>query len=221
MDYSCHQCGMAIPEGTAFCPHCGAPQIRVSVPEPDTTSAAPASPSFAPGTPGEMQPPARPVNLTSFSSNGIDWTNGRLPIVMSGIFIGITSFLPLQFLWIPAGGFLAVHLYNKRTFRRATSPSEGAKIGAMAGLAGYLIFAVGMLAVFRFAADMFWNPLMEAMRARGASTGSDIGPVLDILKSPQGKAFFATFVMAVAFALILVLAAIGGAVSAAYAARRS
>ena len=33
MDYSCHKCGYSIEEGRPFCSQCGAPQIRVAVPD--------------------------------------------------------------------------------------------------------------------------------------------------------------------------------------------
>src|ERR1051326_7417864 len=55
MDHACHQCGQEIEEGTPFCRHCGAPQIRI----PGLEEAA--TPPMPPGTPGEVQPPAEPV----------------------------------------------------------------------------------------------------------------------------------------------------------------
>lgn len=176
------------------------------------------SPVFAPGTPGEMQPPAWPVNLSSASS-GIDWSVGRTSAIMAGIFIGITSFLPFNFLWILLGGVLAVRLYNKRMLRHVTGAGDGAKIGALAGLAGYVLFAIGMLAILRFAADKFWNLMIEVMKTRAAATGTNFQPVLDMLNSAEGKAFVATFLMVFVFALMLALSSLGGAIGAAFARR--
>jgi hypothetical protein len=215
VDYSCYKCGQAIAEGTHFCPHCGAPQIRVTIPEP---SAPAGSPPFAPGTPAEMQPPAHPVNL-SLRGDGINWTIGRTSVVMAGIFIGITSFLPLNFLWIPAGGLLAVKLYNKRTIPPLTSTGDGAKLGALAGLAGYVIVALATIAILHFYADKFWKLLDESVKARAASSGTDLKPVLEMLNTAQGKTFLVTFMMVFVFVMMLALSSVGGALGAMFANR--
>jgi Spy/CpxP family protein refolding chaperone len=45
VEYPCHQCHATVEEGVAFCPHCGAPQIRVIVPESDAQAAPPPPPA--------------------------------------------------------------------------------------------------------------------------------------------------------------------------------
>ena len=34
MDHPCYKCGHSIEDGKPFCSQCGAPQIRVAMPEP-------------------------------------------------------------------------------------------------------------------------------------------------------------------------------------------
>ena len=131
MPYSCHKCGSSLEEGTPFCPHCGAPQIRVAMPEND-------SPGFIPGTPAEMQPPAEPVPIHSLplprAQGSIDWRAAFPTIGIAGFFTGLASLLPLGIVWVIAGGILTVVLYRKRHPEASPLTSgSGARMGAATG----------------------------------------------------------------------------------------
>lgn len=212
MDNTCYKCGAQVQEGTPFCPNCNAPQIRVAVPESE-------SPSFEPGTPAEMQPPAQPVSLRSdgpLSPTAIDWSAGGKPVIIAGIVSGLCFFLPLNLLWVVLGGALAVYLYNRRRPPyMQVSTGTGAKLGAVTGVVGYAIFAVVTLLGFVFASDKIWAELETAMHQKaGPNPDANVQQVFEIMKTAEGKAAIAVFVMAFAFALFLALATIGGVVGA-------
>ena len=187
---------------------------------PEASSAAPeaSSPSFAPGTPAEMQPPARPVSLAE-AAGGIDWSAGRTAATIAGIFAGASAFLPLSVILIPISGLIAVKIYNGRAMHKAVTAGEGAKLGAVTGLAGYVLFAVAMLMVLRFWGDQFWVWLEKTMREQAAATGRDFKPVADLLSSGDGKAVMAVALMIAMFMLMMVLTTVGGALGAMFANR--
>jgi len=211
VDNTCYKCGAQVQDGTPFCPNCNAPQIRVSVPETE-------SPSFEPGTPGEMQPPAQPVSLSSaepLSPTAIDWSAGGKPVIVAGILSGFCFFLPLNLLWIVLGGALAVYLYNKRRPPyMQVSAGTGAKLGAVTGVVGYGLFAIVTLIGFVVASDKIWAELETAMHQKaGPNPDVNVQQVFEIMKTAEGKAFIAVFVMVFAFALFLGLATLGGAIA--------
>src|SRR4051812_6851768 len=202
-----------VQEGTAFCANCNAPQIRVSMPETE-------SPSFEPGTPGEMQPPAQPVSLSArppSSPTAIDWSAGGSAVLIAGVMSGFCFFLPLNLLWIVGGGLLAVWLYNRRRppYMQISS-GTGAKLGAVTGVVGYVLFAIVAILGFVFASERLWAELPTAMRERaGPNPEANVQQLFEMMKTAEGKAFIAVFVMVFAFALFLGLATLGGAIGAA------
>lgn len=177
------------------------------------------SPSFEPGTPGEMQPPAQPVSLASrepLSPTAIDWSVGGKPVIIAGIVSGICFFLPLNLIWVVLGGVLAVYLYNRRRPPyMQISAGTGAKLGAVTGVIGYVLFALVMVLIFAFASDKLWSELDQALRQKaGPNPDASVQQLFEIIKTAEGKAAIAVFVMAFAFALFLGLATIGGAIGA-------
>jgi len=211
VDNTCYKCGAQVQDGTPFCPNCNAPQIRVSVPETE-------SPSFEPGTPGEMQPPAHPVSLTSaepLSPTAIDWSAGGKPVIIAGILSGFCFFLPLNLLWVVLGGALAVYLYNRRRPPyMQVSAGTGAKLGAVTGVIGYVLFAIVTVLGLAVAGDQIWAKLEEAMHKQAGPTPDvNVQQVFEMMKTAEGKAFIAVFVMIFAFALFLGLATLGGAIA--------
>jgi hypothetical protein len=202
-----------VQEGTAFCANCNAPQIRVAMPETD-------SPSFEPGTPGEMQPPAQPVSLSShppLSPTAIDWRTGGMAVLTGGLLGGAAFFLPLNLFWIVIGGAVAVWLYNRRRppYMQVSS-GTGAKLGAVSGVVGYLLFAIEAMLYLAIESEKVWAELSAQLKIKaGANPEANVQQMLEVMKTPQGKAMLAVFLMVVFFAVYLTLATIGGAIGAA------
>jgi hypothetical protein len=202
-----------VQEGTAFCPNCNAPQIRVAAPEST-------SPSFAPGTPGEIQPPAQPVSLSPtppLSPTAIDWSAGGPSVLIAGILSGAFCLLPMHMLWLLPGGALAVWLYNsRRPPYMQVATGTGAKLGAVTGVLGYLVVAIPVILGFVFAGDKVWSELTTAMKQQaGANPEANVQQVFELMKTAEGKAVIAVVMMSILFVMFLVLATAGGAIGAA------
>ena len=115
---------------------------------------------------------------------------------------------------------MAVKIYNSRALGRATTASEGAKLGVIAGLTGYALFAITMLVVLRLRSEQFWSWLEKTMREQAAATGRDFKPVADLLSSADGKIAMAVVLLIAMFMLMVVLTTAGGALGAMFANRR-
>lgn len=217
MPYACHKCGSTIEEGTAFCPHCGAPQIRVAIPAAIPNED---SPAFIPGTPAEMQPPAEPVPLHSIAMpplpGSIHWRAALSTIGIAGAITGLASLLPLGILWVIAGGILVVVLYRKRHPEAwPLTSGSGAKLGAATGLIAYLIFSI--IAAFDFTRpNSTWREAIVTALQQAAARNSDPAAqeIYQKMISPEGMAIVVTFLMAFLFVLFLGFGAIGGAIGA-------
>jgi len=212
-----------IEEGTPFCPHCGAPQIRVAIPESESERE---SPAFAPGTPAEMQPPAEPVRLSSPSTAfdpGTFSLRSALPsTLIAGVIIGIGTMIPFGMAWIVlvigTGGALAVALYKRRHPEALSMrPGVGAKLGGLAGVGGYVLFAVFAVLTFVFNGSELRQEMVRRlhdMKAPDPSTQQMYQQIADKLSSPEGMALIMTFAMAIFFFMFLLLGAAGGAIGA-------
>ena len=165
-----------------------------------------------------MQPPARPVNLAE-AVGGIDWSVARKCALVGGVFVGVGAFLPLSFVLMGFGGWLGVRIYNGWSDRRIISTGDGAKVGALTGVAGYVLFAIVMIVVLRFWGGGFWNWLLETMRLQAAATGRDFKPIAELTSTPDGRVFFGVVLMIAMCLVMLLLSTIGGAIGGALASR--
>jgi len=218
VSYACHKCSGTIEEGTAFCPHCGAPQIRVAMPEPK-------SPSFSPGTPAEMQPPAEPVPLSSLSfpeDAGLNWRLALRPILLGGLSILLGSMLPLGVFWnilvIAGGGAFAVALYHRRSLARTSLTAVlGAKIGSAAALFSYgvsaLMLVLGCVIDSADIRHVFIARLQEMQgQLPDPQSREMLQTILQKLNTPEGFAALITAGLAISFVVFLAFGAIGGAI---------
>ncbi len=199
-------------EGTPFCKQCGAPQIRV---ETD----AGATPPLPPGTPGQLQPPAQPVPLAPGQSppGRIEWSQALPGVVLAGILLAISWAIPrggLVCLWMIGGGALAVVMYQRRA-RVLVSTGMGARLGAVAGLIGFVLYAV-----FVSIAGLLLKGQLRAMlqtalqQAAGSNPNPAVQEAMQRLSTPEGMALLFTVMLVILFAAFLVFSAIGGAIGA-------
>ena len=220
--YACHKCGSTIEEGTTFCPHCGAPQIRVNMPaEPPSNS-----PAYVPGTPAEIQPPAEPVPLSSLrlpAEPGAFSMRGALPAaLMAGIGIGIGSLIPLGLAWIilviGTGGAFAVIIQKRRNpASRQMGPTDGAKLGTVASLIGYAIFAVVTVFLFVVNGTAMRQEIMrrmQEMKSPDPAMQQTYDQIMQKLATPEGMALMVTVALAFLFVFFLAIGAAGGAIGA-------
>jgi hypothetical protein len=98
------------------------------------------------------------------------------PVLLSGLFIGTLSALPLVnlanccCLWMVAGGALAAYLTQQKT-RMSVPPGQGAAAGAAAGLAGAVVWLVVYAVV-----DVVVGPLQQRMMVALLDGSVDVPP---------------------------------------------
>ncbi len=157
-----------IEEGIAFCPHCGAPQIRVIPPEGEDQGAAqpmtgesstpqnvpPPSAGWTqggpvyPSQPASSPPPGWTQPGTAYPPlpPTIRWELAWKGALLSGIGAAILTAIPIVSLgcclWMLGAGALAVSWYSRRVPEIVVTPGMGMKIGALGGVFGALLNAL-------------------------------------------------------------------------------
>lgn len=230
-------------DGIAFCPHCGAPQIRVSaatVPEPVVTATLPAS--------GEVQPSVPPVALHPAPSGTIVWREGirasalaglmlsfaifLVPVIVAGIGLalhlgqGAIGLMVLLASWacMLAAGALVVRFYRRRRRDAAIAAGTGARLGALSGLLGFLFYSVpqALRLLFFHLGGSVIDAMQKAMeQAAAQSPDPKAQEIMRSLMSPGALAAFITFLVVLFFLCFLVLSSLGGAIAASVWSRNS
>ncbi len=203
MSLLCHNCRHAIPNGAAFCPECGAPQLRVqgsdAQPEPESPAEAPLRHT------GEIVWPAAVASAAIYA----------LP---AGLLFVLTPLPPLiNIAWVAAGSFLTLRRYRRRAPRApALTLQLGGRIGLVLGLfvavVSTAVQAISFL-VSRF--GLHQGALVDAQLQSGVraymehipSTDPDavaqIRGMLHFLLTPEGQG--ASLLLSASFAAITIL----------------
>lgn len=184
------------------------------------------SPAFIPGTPAEMQPPAEPVPLSALSfppAAGEFSVRSALPTaIITGLAIGIGSMIPLGLAWIilviGTGGALSVVLYKRRHPTALNMRAvDGGKLGALASLFGYMVFALVVVLAFVTNGAAVKQELVsriQEMKAPDPATQENLRMLAQKLATPEGLAVLVTFGLAILFFFFLTVGAAGGAIGA-------
>ncbi len=223
---------MNVEEGTTFCPHCSAPQIRVAAPASD-------SPSFPPNTPDHVQPPAQPVPLGESAGQAsspsaqqaaapaaINWSSALPVAAIVGVVFGLSwALAPWSWsLLVVMAGVLAVCGYRLRSPGAPISKGMGARIGAVCGIFSFLIFAIATAITLlgSRATGALRSQLQHYMQQVAAQNPDPkVQEMMMRLTSPQGLALIVTLTMVLLFVGFLILSSIGGALGAAWFGRSS
>lgn len=226
MEHPCYKCQAIVEEGVPFCPHCGAPQIRVIPPEPVEQTLSPEQPvasspqSTSPwGAPRSRYIPRAPIH----------WDQAWQGALLAGMGAAVLSSLPIvafgTFIWLTIAGAVAVSIYMRRVPAALIRPGMGMRIGSLAGL-----FASGVVAVvnvFRYSAerDQVRQLLQEQMQAQidktpDPSSQEVLRQLMAKLLTPGGMAMFFAWALVFVAVVFVLFSAIGGALSASMASRR-
>ncbi|HEU5454030.1 MAG TPA: zinc ribbon domain-containing protein [Terriglobales bacterium] len=221
-DHTCYRCHAEVEEGTAFCKQCGAPQIRVAVPE-----GAVVSPPLEPGTPGEVQPPAQQVAMPYSPAplppepvnERVNWGDALPGALAAGALVALAWLIPFLgfLLWPLAAGVLAVLFYARRRPLREMASGMGARIGVIAGLLGFAMMALLMsleLLAFRGTGKLRQLLLQTMQQAMASNPDPAAQEAMHKLMTPEGIAVLVTFAMILFFAMFLGLGALGGVLGA-------
>jgi hypothetical protein len=200
-------CGATLPDDALFCHRCGKPQrelLEVEV-EPEPATVIP-PPIPVPAVSASIQ---APIGFHNGPAVRVALLAGMLSIVVAMITGQISILQVLGPLWLIAGGFFAVFLYRRRTGQRLT-PLNGAHLGWLAGVFGFLIVTV----LLTLAAAVLSEPsAVSTLRAQCSGAGrseADCNLILEAFRSPlKIAAILSTFLL-----LFSILPAFGGALGA-------
>jgi hypothetical protein len=158
---TCFRCGATIASDTAFCPECGAPQIRVAIKtEPSDTGV---SPQQAPS------PEPLPVSLVPENLQWSQFLRGAwLLILLTGIATAV--FMPVGLLlFLPGSVVAALRIYSRRHFA-ALRPGQGAALGAGFACSAFLLGMLPHILYFSSRPGEFRDLLTKGMHDALART---------------------------------------------------
>lgn len=225
MDHSCYKCGHAVEEGKAFCPDCGAPQIRVVMPEAAIAgNAGNVSSAELPIFPSASSISSGALG-TSHLSTDIVWpVAARVCAVSALIAALVMSFgLLVPLLAVLAAGLLAVNFYHRRNALWNVGAGSGAKLGAVSGIFFFAIAAIfEMLAVAVFhIGGTFRQKMLDALQqAATRSSDPQVQAAFDQLKTPEGIALMLTFGILMLLIVSIAAGSLAGALTGAFLGRK-
>ena len=222
MDHLCYKCQASIDESLPFCPHCGAPQIRVTAPD---EGVAPSADSPA----AHVLPPAWTISAPGYRPQAIQWELAWKGAFLSGLAAAVLSAAPVLglgcCLWLLGAGALAVWLYQRRIPGAVVTPGMGMRIGAVSGVIGFVLTA--LWSVFRFARDSgeartaMAQQMEKSIAAQPDPRAQELlRQFMNTLNTPGGLAGFFVLVMAITAIFFVLFSAAGGALGASMFARR-
>lgn len=201
---------------TAFCSQCGAPQVRV----PETLT-----PASAAGNPDSATSDA----LGQGSGQLMNWRHALPSASTAGLVMAVASTLPIVSalfpLWMLGGGWLAVVLYRRRSPLLMLSSTIGGKIGALAGLLGFLFFAIFTSSYLAIATLVMHQgeqirALLRGALDQAAANNHDVQAISQWAQTPEGLAVLVVFSMFLFLVAFLLLSTAGGVFAASLGRRK-
>lgn len=208
MDNPCYKCGHVVEEGKVFCPQCGAPQIRVIL--PDTPQPALAGEGVV------LEGHADRVHVLPSDSAGslsAGLSDLKFCALAAGIAIALTLVGLNPFVAAFAAGWLAVTFSRRRTLGTAMKPGAGARLGAITGL---LIFGVSTIfetlavVLLHKGAELRSQMFDKVQQVAQRYPGPEVQPFIDFVKTPEGFAFVMAGSVIFGLVAFIALGAIGG-----------
>jgi len=119
-------------------------------------------------------------------------------------------------LWMLGGGMLAVLIYRRRQHLGPMTAALGARLGAMAGLMGFVIF--GLLSLVQMLAmrgtGQLQATLEQALKASAARSGNpEAQQMVQQFLTPQGMRTLLVLGILLMLVLFLALSTLGGAIA--------
>lgn len=127
------------------------------------------------------------------------------------------------FLWMFGGGILAVAIYHRRQHLGFITAGMGARLGAMAGLMGFVIF--GLLSLVQMLATRGTGQLRAALeQALKTSAAHRANPeaqqMVQQFLTPEGMRLLLALGIVLMLVLFVALSSLGGAIAAAVVGKR-
>ncbi len=216
-------------DGVPFCPTCGAPQIRVAITreESDAQPLAGMSGDEQPAAEASLAQRANAVFSQAEASQAAKYE--RRVVIFSALAAGFAAgigslvpFVPFITLCMVAAGGIAITLYKRRMPYVSVPARRGFRIGALAGLFGFLLNAAtsvfGMFSAENRVAlrDAMQERLKEALSVNSDPSAQQMVKNLgDMVSTPAGLAAVFAFSLGLFGLLFIFLSGVGGAIGAA------
>jgi hypothetical protein len=202
---------------------CGAPQIRVAMPEVAVPVVAGKVAS------DELTVFSDPLSASSspiLPTPFIDWPVALRSCAVAASIAALVMSLGLMvpLLAVLGAGFLGVNFYHRRNPAWNVSPRSGAKIGAACGLLFFGIAAIFesiAVALFHTGGQVRQKMLEALQQAASRSNDPQVQIAFDRLKTPEGLALMLIFGMIVLFLVSIAAGSIAGALTGAFLGRRN
>ena len=158
---------------------------------------------------------------TVATTTSVNWSQALRAAGLAGALLGISWVIPpaMYLFWMLACGAFGVALYHRRNPQTELTRGVGARIGAVAGVIAFGIFAVMMslqLLLTRGSGSMR-TMLLEAIEKSGAANPDPRSQeLLQKLTTPEGLAIMVMFAMVLLFFALLGFSAIGGALGSSF-----
>ena len=207
MDQSCYKCGQAIEDGKPFCPQCGAPQIRVTMPE--------AAVGLTPASDNALAAPHSDAAALPDTALAGNWSHDVKPCALAAAIALVLTFVGLNpFVAALGAGLLAVAFSRRSAAGTVSRPASGARLGAIGGLLFFgmsTIFETLAIIILHKGAELRGEMIDKIQQAATRYPASEVQPFLDFAKSNEGFAFL--MVASVIFGLLafILLGSLGGA----------
>ncbi len=161
----------------------------------------------------------------------IRWDLAWKGAALCGVFAAILCAIPVLslgcILWMLGAGALSVSLYQKQVPGMSITPGMGMRIGALAGVFGFIVSAIVTTVSFvalRAGGD-FRRAMQEQMEKQMAGNSDPkvhemMQRMLDWMSTPQGAATLMVMVLVIFAVVFLLFTAAGGALGASMSGRR-
>jgi len=220
MDHPCDKCGHSSEDGKPFCPHCGAPQIRVAAVEV-ATDPAHAGDIVLPTLRGELDLASSGLGASSLLAGSYQAVKPCALAAAVALLLLLVRVNP--FAAAVGGGFLAV-IFSRRRPGGVIGAAAGARIGALSGLFFFgmlTILEASAVAILHKGAEVRSEMIDKIEQAAARYPGPEVQPFLDFAKSPDGLAVLMGASLVFGVVAFVLLGGVGGAVGAAILGRRN
>jgi hypothetical protein len=201
-------------EGRPFCPHCGAPQIRVIVAEP-LSATAPISEAAAVPQSGAALPASQTVPVLAVPMH---WSQALKPCALAAGVAALLMLLGLNpFVGMLAVGFLTVVFYRQGNPESSIRTGTGARLGALSGLICFAMASIveALVVLVLHKSSEIRAALLSAVNQAATRTSDPQAlAVFERFKSPEGLQLLLVFGLLFGLIASIVLAAMSGAVGA-------
>ena len=224
MRETCHTCGSELPAKSGespFCPHCGAPQLYLSLDYQSVETGGEPNISIEGAPSTGVIPPPRPQQ--------VDW---KTAILCAAAVAGVGGLLslgamrlpmltPAIVLWVLSGSLITMGLYQRRRPMAWMDVGIGARIGVVVGLCLAVGLAVPMAAagvVARFALHsmggfdaLLAGTFEQVLQQSRQSSNPFPAQAVQLVHSQEFRAGYILFCFALLSIFLLVVSMVGGA----------